>query len=274
MLKRIIVIKFIYFNRALISHLIFSIFSSKKINLEVKKQFLNILINILCGGVIDKIRSVLLRVKLIDSKFRLRIFKSKSYLFYNTTKTFTWKLFLFDLRNFFTSSANLFWCLIFFIIYYSINGEIDFYILTTFFCISIITRFSLSLCVALIGNFYLITGKFEISDNKTYTFMQSFILKQLGQALSKVESKSLISDKSLRYKLLKITNFLFSQKTNNEIFIPINSDWNEEYFEALFKKEDWKARWINVRYTYAFLTAMWMKSPIGDLIEFVRKFAK
>jgi hypothetical protein len=78
----------------------------------------------------------------------------------------------------------------------------------------------------------------------------------------------------LRYKLLKITAFIYSPKTQKEIFEPIVTDWQEEYFEALSKKEIWKARWINVRYTYAFIVAMWQKSPIGDLIEFIQKFAK
>jgi len=52
------------------------------------------------------------------------------------------------------------------------------------------------------------------------------------------------------------------------------ADWDEEYFEALSNKEIWKARWINMRYTYAFIIAIWQKSPIGDLIEFIRKIAK
>ena len=71
-----------------------------------------------------------------------------------------------------------------------------------------------------------------------------------------------------------ITKFCFSIKNNKEVFKPIIADWQDEYFEALFKKEIWKERWINVRYTYAFLAAMWQKSPIGDLIEFVSKLAK
>lgn len=79
---------------------------------------------------------------------------------------------------------------------------------------------------------------------------------------------------SLFYNFLKITTFLYSTQTQKQVFEPIASDWEEEYFEALFKKEIWKARWINVRYTYAFLAAMWQKSPIGDLIEFISKFAK
>ena len=60
-------------------------------------------------------------------------------------------------------------------------------------------------------------------------------------------------------------------KIQKEVFDPIVADWQEEYFEALSKKEIWKSRRINMRYTYAFLAAMWQKSPVGDLIEFIRK---
>lgn len=75
-------------------------------------------------------------------------------------------------------------------------------------------------------------------------------------------------------KSLRITDFLYSPKIQKEIFEPIAADWQKEYFEALFKKEIWKAHWINVRYTYAFLAAMWQKSPIGDFVEFISKLAK
>ncbi|MGC2235977.1 MAG: hypothetical protein WA584_07440 [Pyrinomonadaceae bacterium] len=74
--------------------------------------------------------------------------------------------------------------------------------------------------------------------------------------------------------LLKISQIFFDNKEQKEIFVPTVGDWNEEIFEALSKKDIWRARWINVRYTYAFLAAMWQKSPIGDLIEFVTKIAK
>ena len=76
------------------------------------------------------------------------------------------------------------------------------------------------------------------------------------------------------FSLGQIVCFFYSNKIQKEIFEPIATDWQKEYFEALSKKEIWKSRWINVRYTYAFLSAMWQKSPIDDLIEFVRKLAK
>jgi len=78
----------------------------------------------------------------------------------------------------------------------------------------------------------------------------------------------------LSQKLLKLTALFYSLKTQKEVFEPIVADWQEEYFESLFKKEIWKARWVNVRYTYAFLGAMWQKSPLGDLIEIISKIAK
>lgn len=72
----------------------------------------------------------------------------------------------------------------------------------------------------------------------------------------------------------KFAWFLYSTKTQKEIFEPIIADWQKEYFEALSRNEIWKARWIKVRYIYAFLAAMWQKSPIGDLIKFVIKIAR
>jgi hypothetical protein len=82
-------------------------------------------------------------------------------------------------------------------------------------------------------------------------------------------------DKLFKSKIIEIAEFLYSAKTQKEVFEPIVADWQQELdFERLFNKGIWKARWINVRYTYAFLAAMWQKSPIGDLIEFVVKIAK
>lgn len=102
------------------------------------------------------------------------------------------------------------------------------------------------------------------------------LLKEDGIEVSEIENfRQFITNDTFRiYKILKLTELIYSPKTQKEIFEPIVVDWQEEYFEALSKKEIWKAHWINVRYTYAFLAAMWMKSPIGDLIEFIRKFAK
>ncbi len=104
-----------------------------------------------------------------------------------------------------------------------------------------------------------------------YTLLFSYFIWVVNWIWQKFGNNVLTSPSSF---LNSFSEFCFSKKNNKEVFTPLVADWQEEYFEALFKKENWKARWINVRYTYAFLTAMWQKSPIGDLIEFVVKIAK
>ena len=52
------------------------------------------------------------------------------------------------------------------------------------------------------------------------------------------------------------------------------ADWDFEIYENLEKDKDANLFMINVRNTYRFFLAMWQKSPIGDLIEFVVKIAK
>jgi hypothetical protein len=120
--------------------------------------------------------------------------------------------------------------------------------------------------------------QFDMIENsdKLAKSLDSFAESWRNQTFSIVNSlyreKKIVS--SPNTKLLIVSSFFYSRKNQIEIFEPVASDWQEEYFEALFKKEIWKSRWINARYTYAFLVAMWQKSPIGDLIEFISKIAK
>lgn len=58
------------------------------------------------------------------------------------------------------------------------------------------------------------------------------------------------------------------------VFNPLKADWQNELCEAKLRKKTWKVVQINIRYSYSFLAAMIQKSPLGDLAEFVRKFAK
>ncbi len=72
----------------------------------------------------------------------------------------------------------------------------------------------------------------------------------------------------------EIPALFYSNKTKETVFKPIISDWQVELTEAKLKNEFWKAFEINIRYSFAYLSAMIQKSPIGDLIEFVKKIAK
>ncbi|MCU0240655.1 MAG: hypothetical protein MUC29_14535 [Pyrinomonadaceae bacterium] len=77
-----------------------------------------------------------------------------------------------------------------------------------------------------------------------------------------------------RYKCLKLTKILFSPKTQKDTFEPIMADWDEEIYEALKENKDASLFMINVRNTYGFIMAMILKSPIGELFEFVQKLRK
>lgn len=68
--------------------------------------------------------------------------------------------------------------------------------------------------------------------------------------------------------LLEITEFLYCEKDNERIFTPIISDMREEWFKAYDQKKFMKARWINFRYSCAFIQAM----GINVGISLVKKF--
>ncbi len=137
------------------------------------------------------------------------------------------------------------------------------------------------------GQFHFQSIKFILQNNqemaeKYELFSKSLIIIGLVISICHItyeffkvtKNEASLTTKSFFYNLSQIIDFLFSKKNQEEVFYQIIADWQEEYFEALFKKEIWKARWINVRYTYAFIGVMRQKSPIGDLIEFVIKVAK
>lgn len=64
-------------------------------------------------------------------------------------------------------------------------------------------------------------------------------------------------------------DFFFSKKYVEATFKPLVGDWQEEYFEAFHQKRFWKARWINLRYSYAFFKAM----GLTKIVEWVKKIA-
>jgi hypothetical protein len=106
---------------------------------------------------------------------------------------------------------------------------------------------------------------------KSYKFID-LIIKMID---SFSNSKMLSSQVTipLRYKCVKLTELFYSAKTQKEIFLPTMAEWDFEIYEALKENKDANLFMINVRNTYGFVMAMWQKSPLGDLIEYVRKIA-
>jgi len=120
--------------------------------------------------------------------------------------------------------------------------------------------------------FYIVSVVFVKIGEDFVSYFVDFIIRVVI-FISSVKVKESKLFKLYRYKLLNLSEILFSPKTQENVFKTLVADWDEEYYLALSKKQIYKARWINVRYTYAFLAAMWMKSPLGDLIEFIQKIA-
>lgn len=71
----------------------------------------------------------------------------------------------------------------------------------------------------------------------------------------------------------EVPNLFYSPKTKQTVFQPIKSDWQNELTEAKLRNQFWKAFEINIRYSFAFLSAMLQKSPLGSLFEIFRKIA-
>lgn len=71
----------------------------------------------------------------------------------------------------------------------------------------------------------------------------------------------------------EIPNLFYSHKTKETVFVPLKSDWQSELTEAKLRNQTWKAFEINIRYSFAFLSAMMQKSPLGSLFEIFRKIA-
>lgn len=72
-------------------------------------------------------------------------------------------------------------------------------------------------------------------------------------------------------KILKFSQKFYSEETRKLCFEPIIADWKKEYSESISQNKNWQARWISIRYVYAYLSAMMQQSRFGRLFELLRK---
>jgi hypothetical protein len=237
-------------------------------HLHIRIRFLLIKLTVLRLRVKSVVKGEIFVIKL--KKISLSVI-----LFVKITAQLLIKMLLTELRKKSTYAVNIGVALSGILVSYTIGGSINTIKLTTYFFYSFFGSLLVPILCSVLSSVYLWRGKFHKDLKRSeLTFVQGFVLHFLEKSLEENETSSLIKSSQLGNKFGNIVKFLFGDKNQKEIFEPIVTDWQEEYFEALFKKEMWKARWINVRYTYAFIIAMWQKSPIGDLIEFVSKIAK
>ncbi len=87
------------------------------------------------------------------------------------------------------------------------------------------------------------------------------------------ESPTLFSPRRIQRppgsKVLAFVEFFCSKKTYSKVFEPIIADLYEEYFETLDKQRYWKARWIRIRYTGAFFSAIGLHLSLATVKKIV-----
>lgn len=130
---------------------------------------------------------------------------------------------------------------------------------------------------------YAFDGKFANPPSLTQILLLSLSgLVSLFLALS--NSKTRFSYKKINnsnriYKtpgthLLKLANVFYGKDTVSRIFMPLFADFQEEYFEAIFQKKYFRARWVSLHLYYQFYLAVLYETPIGKLFEAIKKLAK
>lgn len=129
----------------------------------------------------------------------------------------------------------------------------------------------------------LVIRAFQISLSRFYLFCLELVAQPLliimMLILAVVQVLKVAKDKTaLKHppgtRLLAIAEFLYQKETVEGIFAQIVCDWRTDYFDALKEKRKWKARWISIRGHYEFYSAMFKRSPIGEVIETIKMFVK
>jgi hypothetical protein len=75
-------------------------------------------------------------------------------------------------------------------------------------------------------------------------------------------------------RLLTIVDFLFRSITVELTFKPLISDWQSEYFEALNQGCTIKARWISIRYRFAFSCTFIMAMGLSKVFSLFKQISK
>jgi hypothetical protein len=81
-------------------------------------------------------------------------------------------------------------------------------------------------------------------------------LSKLSELIIQVRSRTPLVKRAPGSIYLLIVDFLYSPKAVEGIFKPIIADWRTEYFDALKQGRTTKARWISIRYSFRFVSAM------------------
>ena len=96
-------------------------------------------------------------------------------------------------------------------------------------------------------------------------------ISYLVERLSVFFSSGRIIKRAPGYRVLSAAEFLCSPKTMDQVFEPLVSDWQEEYFVALNEKRWFKVRWISIRYMWKALLAFGLSKVFAAVRAFSTK---
>lgn len=65
------------------------------------------------------------------------------------------------------------------------------------------------------------------------------------------------------WRLYRIAGWFYSRRTFQEVFVPVLSDMQVEYFDALSTAQPWKARWVRVKGCALFLSHVAAQFPVS-----------
>lgn len=109
----------------------------------------------------------------------------------------------------------------------------------------------------------------EKKERLPYLAVSNFLLYVVERMVFKLFLGRSSIEKAPGFRVLQVADFFCSPKTIDQVFEPLVSDWQEEYFAALNGGRWFKARWISIRYMWKALLAF----GLSKLFAAVRAFS-
>ena len=123
--------------------------------------------------------------------------------------------------------------------------------------------------IVIVGPIILAVWAVLICGQVTWQFCQDIFDKK-ALLSSRGTTSAVRLHKAPGVTLLWIVKFFYSPKILEEVFKPLVGDWRDEVCCALNRKENWRARWINLRYVVSFVMAM----GLSKVFSLVRSLAR
>jgi hypothetical protein len=162
------------------------------------------------------------------------------------------------------------------------NPETSFALRVVLGIVIIVCYFALAFLAIIFSFLFVFTVKLLTLVAKFFAPLMAFLVVSVVRIFdlfqkSQQQRKNLIVEDyytSIFLNLLEITQFLYSSKNQQSIFEQMIGDFQEEYYEAIENKQEFDTELLFRTYLIHFLISMWLKSPLEDFMEFIKKIIK